>query len=402
MSPRLLLRCSISLLTILAVDPCVAQSRTEDEFPPAKFITRFPYQQFSGGIMVVRATIDDFPDTLNFIMDTGSGGISLDSLTAERHHLKTILSDKTVKGIAGIKPVRYVYHQTLHLPGLTVDNMDFHTNDYEILSEVYGVQIDGIIGYSFLRQYILEVDNDSLMMKVYSPGRFRYPRGGWTLRPDFTTLPIIPLAIRDDHRCEDHFYFDTGAGLCFLMSKNFTADSAILDRKHKPVLTEAEGLGGKALMSLTVIKALHLGPYVFHQVPTYILDDEYNVTGYPGLGGLLGNDLLRRFNLVINYPFREIYIVPNGHYKDLFDYSYTGMSIYFIQGRVMITDVQKNSPASQAGIQSGDELFAVDNNFSHNIQVYKNLLQNAGNKIRLIVFRDGQPQLITLKIRKIS
>lgn len=380
----------------------MAQSRYGDDFPEARVLTRFSYQQFSGGIMVVRATLDNFPDTLNFIMDTGSGGISLDSLTADRLHLDPILSDKTVKGIAGVKPVRYLYHQTLHLPGLTVENLDFHTNDYEILTQVYGVQIDGIIGYSFLRQFILAIDNDSLMMTVYSPGKIRYPHGSWTLRPDFTTLPITPLTVRDDHRCEDHFYFDTGAGLCFLMSRSFERDSAILVRKRKPVLTEAEGLGGKALMSLTIIRALHLGPYSFHMIPTYILDDEYNVTGYPDRGGLIGNDLLRRFNLIINYPFREISMIPNGHFKDLFDYSYTGMSIYYMQGRVMITDVQKNSPASQAGIEPGDELFAVDNNFSHNIQAYKNLLQNAGNKVKLIVFRNGQPQLITLKIRKIS
>ena len=148
-----------------------------------------------------------------------------------------------MKGIAGIKPVRYINKQTIHLPGLTVENLDFHTNDYEILTQVYGVQIDGIIGYSFLRQFILEVDNDSLVMTVYSPGRFRYPRDGWTLKPDFTTLPITPLTIRDDHRVEDRFYFDTGAGLCFLMSKNFMTDSAILLRKRRPVLTEAEGLG---------------------------------------------------------------------------------------------------------------------------------------------------------------
>ena len=154
-------------------------------------------------------------------------------------------------------------------------------------------------------------------------------------------------------------------------------------------------------MSLSVIKAVHIGPYAFHNVPTYILDDQYNVTAYPSIGGLIGNDLLRRFNLIINYPFREISLIPNSHFKDLFDYSYTGMSIYYIDGKVAITDVQKGSPAEQAGIQSGDELFAVDNNFSHNILSYKNILQNAGNKIKLIIFRQGQPLLITLKIKKI-
>ena len=271
------------------------------------------------------------------------------------------------------------------------------------LSEVYGVQIDGIIGYSFLRQFILSIDSDSLMMTVYSPGRIHYPREGFVLRPDFTTLPIVPLILRDDHHTEGRFYFDTGAGLCFLMSKNFVTDSAVLLKDRKPVLTEAEGLGGKALMSLTVIRALHLGPYVFHQVPTYILNDEYNVTSYPGIGGLIGNDILRRFNVIVNYPFREIDLTPNSHFRDLFDYSYTGMSIYFIGGRVMITDVQEDSPASQAGITPGDELFAVDNNFSHNIQTYKNLLQNAGVRLKLmVIFRNGQPvRIVSIKVRRI-
>ena len=401
MSSRPLLFVLSTILLAFLGGSSQAQKRLENDFPPAKLVTRFPFQQFSGGIMVVRATLDDFPDSLNFIMDTGSGGISLDSTVAARFKLEALLSDKTVRGIAGIKPVRYIYHQSLHLPGLCVDNLDFHTNDYEILSEVYGVQIDGIIGYSFLRQFIVAVDADSLTMSIYRPGRIRYPDGAYIMKPDFTTLPIAHLYLKDDHKLDGRFYFDTGAGLCFLISKNYASDSAVLSRNRKPVLTEAEGLGGKSLMSLSVIKAVHIGPYAFHNVPTYILDDQYNVTAYPSIGGLIGNDLLRRFNLIINYPFREISLIPNSHFKDLFDYSYTGMSIYYIDGKVAITDVQKGSPAEQAGIKSGDELFAVDNNFSHNILSYKNILQNAGNKIKLIIFRQGQPLLITLKIKKI-
>jgi hypothetical protein len=402
MSPRLLLIFIASLLLTLSARQSRAQSQQGDAFPRAKLVTSFSFQQFSGGIMVVRATLDNFQDSLNFIMDTGSGGISLDSTTAENLHLIPTLSDRTVKGIAGIKPVRYIYRQSIHLPGLTVDNLDFHTNNYQILSEVYGVQIDGIIGYSFLRQFLVEINYDSLTINVYRPGTMRYPPGGFLLKPDFTTLPIVHIGLRDDHRVGSSFYFDTGAGLCFLMSKNFVEDSAFLSRRHNPVLTEAEGLGGKALMSLTVIKAVHLGPYTFRQVPTYVLDDIYNVTSYPAIGGLIGNDILRRFNVFINYPFREIYLIPNGHFRDVFDYSYTGMSMYYIEGKIIITDIQKSSPAQEAGLQSGDELFAVDNNFSHNIQTYKNMLQNAGNRVKLIIVRGGALQLVSLKIRKIS
>ncbi len=50
---------------------------------PAKFITSFPFKQLNGGVMLVQARFDTLSDTLNFILDTGSGGISLDSTTTE-------------------------------------------------------------------------------------------------------------------------------------------------------------------------------------------------------------------------------------------------------------------------------------------------------------------------------
>ena len=92
-----------------------------------------------------------------------------------------------------------------------------------------------------------------------------------------------------------------GAGVCMMLSKDFVEDSAFIDKKRKFWAKEGEGLGGKIDMELTVIKELKLGPYRFRNVPIYIFDDEYNVTSYPYLGGLIGNDILRRFNVILNY-----------------------------------------------------------------------------------------------------
>src|ERR1700743_3401791 len=64
--------------------------------PASKLITSFPFTTFTGGVMLIRARFGDFPDTLNFILDTGSGGISLDSNTCERLKLKPVPSDKTI------------------------------------------------------------------------------------------------------------------------------------------------------------------------------------------------------------------------------------------------------------------------------------------------------------------
>ncbi len=36
--------------------------------------------------------------------------------------------------------------------------------------------------------------------------------------------------------------------------------------------------------------------------PLIFLMMNINVTAYPFLGGLMGNDMMRRFNIVFNYP----------------------------------------------------------------------------------------------------
>jgi hypothetical protein len=335
------------------------------------------------------------------VLDTGSGGISLDSTTNETYKLKTVLSDKIVRGIAGIKNVSFTYGHTLHFPGLDVKNLDFHINDYFLLTSAYGLRIDGIVGYSFLRRYIVMVDYDTSAIKVYSPGRIKYPRGGYVLKPQFTTLPMQPVFIKDNTAVNGRFYFDTGAGLCMLLNDDMVQDSSLFKRKRKLYPTQAEGLGGKKQVYLSVLQDVKLGPYHFRNIPVYVFHDEFNVTMYPTLGGLIGNDILRRFNIILNYPAQEIFIRPNRHYTDSFDYSYTGMSMYLVDGAITVQDIVKKSPADEAGFQEGDIVMAIENNVSNNIQIYKALLQGPGNRVRMLIVRKGEPKILYLRIKSI-
>ena len=237
---------------------------------------------------------------------------------------------------------------------LKVDSLDFYINDYDILSSVYGKKIDGVIGYSFFSRYIVKINFDSLRIEVYHARNIKYPQDGFLLHPLFTALPIQPLTIKDARTVTANFYIDTGAGLCFLMSKQFEEDSAVLKKRRKPVSIQVQGLGGKKQMLLTIIKEVQIGPYKFRKVPTNILDDEFNATSYPFFGGLIGNDILRRFNMIINYPKREIHLLPNSHFNDDFDYSYTGMNMYYVDGRIIADDVIEGSPAYKAGLKKGD------------------------------------------------
>lgn len=369
---------------------------------PSQWLTSIRLQPLTGGVMFVRAVVNGYPDSLNFILDTGSGGISLDSATCARWKMPIRPSDKTIRGIAGVRKVSFLYDASLHLPGLSIDSLDFHVNDYEILSSVYGIRVDGIIGYSFFSRYIVRLDYDIMQMDVFSQGEYLYPKGGHLLRPLLTNIPIQTASVQDARWLTGRYYFDTGAGLALLLSESYVRDSSVLAvKKKEPLVTQAEGVGGKMTMRITTVRKFRLGPYRFRRVPAFLFEDPYNITNYPFLGGLIGNDILRRFNTVINYAKREIHIIPNKHLRDPFDYSYTGLGIYQVDGRVVVEDVLPGSPGEKAGFKTGDVILAINNDISNNIRIYKEMMQQTGAKLRFLVRNEDGIRVLIMRPARI-
>lgn len=357
----------------------------------------------NGGIVVGKVRLDSFPDSLNFIFDTGCGGVSLDSTTAVRYHLKPRASSLFIRGIGGELPQRLLEGRSLSVGGITLDSLTMQVNDYDLLSSVYGIKVDGIAGYSFYSRYVVRIDYDSSMMYIYTKGPVKYPKGGYLLHPRLFGLPMLEGRLADARDISDRFYFDTGAGLCLLFSSSFTSDSAVFaPRRKKPLPSQGAGLGGKAEMQLTTLRNFSLGPFHFRKIPTYIFNDDYDVTSYPQLGGLIGNDLLRRFNLIVNYAHSEIYILPNSSYNQPFDYSYTGVYIGLFDGKIEVTDVMTGSPAEKAGLKEGDIILMINGDAKQDVQVYQNLLRTFGPKVKVLVRHpNGELALLEMKVSSI-
>lgn len=131
-----------------------------------------------------------------------------------------------------------------------------------------------------------------------------------------------------------------------------------------------------------------------------VFEDEFNVTSYPYLGGLIGNQLLKRFNLIINYQQREIHLKPNSFYREPFEYSYSGMELYYMNGHIVIGSIVEGSPAAVAGLEEGDIVIAVDNNANQNFTQYKKALTSAKKRIQLII-RRGE-ELVEIQVKLMS
>lgn len=358
--------------------------------------------QVTGGVVVIQAKLTSHPDTLQFILDTGSSGISLDSSTVRFLGLTPIFSGQLIRGVGGIREVPILRNLSLIFGELQVDSLDFYVNDYSVLTSVYGVRIDGVIGYALLSRYILTVNYEAQLIEFFNPGTYLYPRKGTILTPQINRLPASVVTLKDLKKISIPMLLDIGAGLNLLLSQRFAESDGVLDTARKSWVTSGEGIGGQITLRLTVLPSFWIGPYKFKKIPITIFDDPYNVTNYPVWGGLIGNDLLRRFNLVINYPKNEIHIYPNKFYQEPFDYSYSGMELYLIDGVVRVGFLAPASPAAQAGIELGDEIIAINKVVSGSLDAYKSELTHAAKKLSIIYKRGNQIKDVKLTLQRIK
>src|SRR5690606_27842083 len=219
------------IMLVVVGNPGVLRAQEEYINPPSKTLTVVPFALAAEAVILVKGVLVGYPDTLTFILDTGSSGISLDSTTVSALKLEPEESDVNIRGIAGVRKAWFLYNKKLVLNELVIDSLNFHINDYEFLSYVYGAKIDGVIGYSVFSRYIIKVDYDIHEIEICSQGPIRYPRGGYVLRPFIRTLPVQSARIRDHRKVNSRFLFDIGAGLSLVLSQDFESDSAIVRKK---------------------------------------------------------------------------------------------------------------------------------------------------------------------------
>ena len=72
-----------------------------------------------------------------------------------------------------------------------------------------------------------------------------------------------------------------------------------------------------------------------------------------------------------------------------------------VDNQITVVDIQQNSPGEIAGFRSGDVIMSIGNRIITNIQELKNVLQNSIGKVKVIVFRNGIPLTLTIRIRDI-
>ena len=129
-----------------------------------------------------------------------------------------------------------------------------------------------------------------------------------------------------------------------------------------------KGIGGDVQGYVGMIDSFKLtNDLVFQKPLSYFqqFDLEYN-QDHIFRNAIIGNTLLERFHIVIDYINQVLYLKPNKNFKKAFKYDRSGLSI-IASGKnlntYIVSSVIKGSPADNAGILPGDEIRIYEGSF---------------------------------------
>lgn len=334
----------------------------------------------------------------NFVLDTGVGVFTI--------------TDPALKDILNLKPGR-----RLVINGLGEDDgvSAFMTSGISVsmhgaeslpltavvfeedpffLSTYLGTKVTGILGYEFFSSFVVKINYIEKIVTFYDHSHFK-PRKNYEAIPIEirSNKPFIKGActLTDHNDVPVDLLIDTGAGFPLSLQSYSDTRLAIPERHLQTQL--GLGLNGVIHGSLARTDELTIGTFSFHQVVTSFpdYDNWEKKTESSKRHGSIGNFLLKRFSVILDYNNLKLYLKPNGRYNDPFEYDRVGIEL--VGGgedynRFIVFQVKANSPASEAGIQPDDELTEI------NFQPVKNM--QLGNIDH--IFSDPNAKSVMLKI----
>lgn len=202
-----------------------------------------------------------------------------------------------------------------------VGDIEFKNQKIIVLqNDIYkGFPTDGIIGYSILGHYITEIDYDTEQITLHNPENFS-PDESWHLIPIyFKDNPIpwidVSVSIEGEEPINISTYIDLAAGdAIVLLEKDEMKFS--LPKETKEILL-GRGLSGDIYGKEGIISKLKIGSFELNEVTAKIASAQVR-SKQVGADAVIGNDALRRFNLIFDYSNKILYIKPNKYFEDKF------------------------------------------------------------------------------------
>lgn len=374
-----------------------------------------------------------------FILDSGVKSTILFGLTQEDSLLlknTTIVKLRGLGGGANIEAIKTT-NNSISIGNIVDTNHTFYVvNDKTFnLSKKMGIPIYGIIGYEFFKNFVVKFNYNSKKIFLYKEDEYQYKTCKKCEEFNLTFYKGKPFFTIDVVNLKNEFknvkvLIDMGSSDALWL---FDETQFIKNKPQKNYFEDylGQGLNGNIFGKRSKIAYVNIGNFKLTQVKAAFPDTQHfsNITFVNGRDGSIGNELLKRFTVIIDYPRKKLILKKNSKFKEPFHYNMSGLTIehegveivkekhqkiknsddvsksndvidlfvnevvdFYLVPKYVVTDVRKSSPADLAGIQKGDEVLSINNKPAYHYKLAQ-LVQMFSSKedkhITIIIRRNG-------------
>jgi hypothetical protein len=264
---------------------------------------------------------------------------------------------------------------------------------------------EGQISAMFFKHFVVDINFDKMMITLIKPEDFKYQGEGTAVawKPMEFGAWSIPatLDLVDGREISLNLLMDLGYNdrlqIWAGKENNISAPDKVLPADLGRNIQGVQTRGYVGRMPRIVI-----GGYEIKDVLVAYVSAEDSKQAMAE--AMIGLGLLSRFNLIYDYSRQRLIVKPNSTFDDAFDYDMSGLSMQKKpDGFLEIVRIYDNSPASDAGLKTGDRVISINGKPAVDFDIFEreSLFSQEGKTIRLFVRRDGREWEVSLVLRRL-
>ena len=350
------------------------------------------------GCFYIYATINDSIEG-RFVFDTGADGLYFDStfLTVHNSIIKSDLDTARMRGSGstGFKQVLLVKDTVKTSIGNYTHS--FTNSPILQLTDINGDNIAGIIGNEFIKNQILIIDNERLVLRIdtaVNPKKyeiaipFNYIDGRIYL--------AIDLNMKDNLTVTANLLMDLGCSDAIMLnspySKSLEVKNFLPQNRIDYKILTAGALGGSSEGSDFRINSIKIGNDIIENPIICITKDTLGAFSKTDYDGLLGNKILDRYNYAIDYRGLKLYLTKNSKSNTPFKSTHKGFGAIKRNDVAIVNTIYYQSEAYKNGLRLGDSIVSINNVKVSELteQEFNEEMKAKREEMKVIVLRDEQ------------
>ncbi len=301
-----------------------------------------------GHPILIKARLNNSPKEYVFMLDTGAFNI-IKQEVADELGLPTGLAIIATGSQGKTKKIRLVKLDAINVGGAVVENCPSGIIQNDSL---FPENIAGIIGSNFLRFFTVTIDFDKHKITLTKKSLAKQDSLPVTLEMKQGFAPFLQCILNDKTRIKAEI--DTGSPVTSLALPLLKKTSEFRQGKViKATGSTAAGIGGRSDENYALrIKKIAIGDTIIKNLPVFSHADD-------SVQMLIGNDILSRYKVIIDYPGNRVKLIPNGKRIDI-NPAYFGVAFEKKKGKTFIAGLWENNSIRKSGISVGDEVVKIN------------------------------------------